>query len=772
MTNRSSVGDHVKATLDFSRHRMLISRRVEAIVATVAALLVGLPGALNPFAPPTAHAAGQQSSANPATRPTAGSLNTYHVAGRVLTAEGTPAANSLIEIPRPGGEPYTTRTGADGKFLLEGKAEHAILDSVLASSADRMLQSFVYFRRDFADKNTRVDDLELTLKPVRILSASVQDQNGQPVQGAWVAACSNYRTVGQATTDAKGQATLRLPADAVLMHTLAKKDGVGFDYHIFWGKDENHTDPYRLEPDFKGPLNFVLNGVKKVTVVTVDDDERPIAGVRVDPWLYQKPRKGTLINLSGVIELGQLSDAQGKTTFEVPSDLERQTNFWTRMDGYCAPDRAIYDPAKLTPEIRTQLLRMIPLKGRVEDAEGHPVPDAIVRISGEGYRMDGFRADTTSDSAGSFNIDVNPDLYYMIGAEKDVRVSPPHTVLIERIPPTSPIYLTLRPTMSVRARVVSGPGNTPVPDASVTFYQRDEESYYKLPPDKQFPGGTVGRKGIAPILAHSLKTDAQGIAEFRALIPGSYSFYTYANSAQQSAHFKLHDSKSYTITIFDRPGGRREEPQEIADADKGIQLDIHAEPAAVNNKMVRGRVVMRDNPSTVVPDIKISARSVGGLFSRDDSVSNKQGSFTVRQDQSEEYLYGTSLDGKLRGIAKVLPSDSVVNLMVGPTALARGHLVDPQGNALGGRTIQWGVEITNLNKTFSNNFGGDVQTDATGHFQIDGLVPGYEYKFSVVTGIGDDGRARSWYPVAKGKATSTEAVDLGEVAARNQPGAR
>jgi len=149
-----------------------------------------------------------------------------------------------------------------------------------------------------------VDDLELTLKPVRILSASVQDQNGQPVQGAWVAACSNYRTVGQATTDAKGQATLRLPADAVLMHTLAKKDGVGFDYHIFWGKDENHTDPYRLEPDFKGPLNFVLNGVKKVTVVTVDDDERPIAGVRVDPWLYQKPRKGTLINLSGVIGTG------------------------------------------------------------------------------------------------------------------------------------------------------------------------------------------------------------------------------------------------------------------------------------------------------------------------------------------------------------------------------------------------------------------------------------------------------------------------------------
>ena len=82
------------------------------------------------------------------------------------------------------------------------------------------------------------------------------------------------------------------------------------------------------------------------------------------------------------------------------------------------------------------------------------------------------------------------------------------------------------------------------------------------------------------------------------------------------------------------------------------------------------------------------------------------------------------------------------------------------------------MEITNLNKIFSTNFGGDVQTDATGHFQIDGLVPGYEYKFSVVMGIGDEAFAHSYYPVAKGKATSTEAVDLGEVAARNQPGAR
>ena len=67
-------------------------------------------------------------------------------------------------------------------------------------------------------------------------------------------------------TDAQGNGTLLVPADAALMHVIAMKDGAGFDYQLFWKKDEHRTDPYRLDPDYKGPFNFTLNAVKKVTV--------------------------------------------------------------------------------------------------------------------------------------------------------------------------------------------------------------------------------------------------------------------------------------------------------------------------------------------------------------------------------------------------------------------------------------------------------------------------------------------------------------------------
>ena len=75
--------------------------------------------------------------------------------------------------------------------------------------------------------------------------------------------------------------------------------------------------------------------------------------------------------------------------------------------------------------------------------------------------MDEFRTDLTTDAAGAFQANVNPELYYGFGADKDVRAAPLQFAIIHRKTPDKPIELKLEKTMPVRLKVTTGPDNTP-----------------------------------------------------------------------------------------------------------------------------------------------------------------------------------------------------------------------------------------------------------------------------------------------------------------------
>jgi beta-lactamase regulating signal transducer with metallopeptidase domain len=763
MANSANLEHRVKAILDADRRRSPVSRRVGIAIAVVAIATLALFSTLSPFAAHRAKAAeAPKSYKQPTTVPADVPAGKYRLFGKVTDESGKPMADIALTIltgPHPAAK---LRSGADGSFEFSRDSLPFNYDIVLASSADGKLLAFAPAAQAEDERGKPSHEVKVVLKPAREFGVSVHDKTGAGVAGAWVGACSAYKTVAHVITDAEGNGTLLVPADAPLMHVIAMKDGVGFDYHLFWRKDERRTDPYRLEPDFKGPFSFTLNGVKPVTVSIVDDDGKPLPGVKIDPWLYLKPAKGSEINLSGLEELQKTSDARGKATFDVPVDLVRGTNFWTRLDGYCAPERAIYDPKKPVTDIRVQMLKLIALHGYVRDTDGNPVASAKVHINGVGYHMDDFRTDVTTDSVGAFAAEVNPELYYGFGADKDVRAAQMRFSIVHRKAP-EPIELKLEKTMAVRLTVTSGPENAPAANASIAFYQREDGSYYKLPKEQQFPGESVGRRWMSPMIVQSLKTDADGMVTVHAPVPGNLSLYAYVNGQQPAVHFKIKDWQTYTLVEQTGPGRRQEKRFDIASPERGIALELHTDSAAVANRMLKGHVVMRDNPTMSVPDIKVSFRSVGDLFPRDDSVSNKAGDFIIRQDKALQYLFGTSLDGKLRGIAIAKPENTSVTLMVGPTASMHGRLVDPDGHPLGGKTIEWGFEVKHLFGTFSTNFGSNAVTDSNGLFHFDGVVPGYEYKLSVVTKFGDHGEPMGWRPVATKTAPTAEDVDLGDV---------
>ena len=130
-------------------------------------------------------------------------------------------------------------------------------------------------------------NVRLLLRPAREFAVTVTDGTGNAVEGAWVGAYADYAIVGDATTDAAGRATLRMPADAPPMAVIAMKPGIGLDYFVFWRKGQTRSDPYRLEPDYAGPLSFVLNGA---TAVSCDRSAGTMAAMNNVRLTFQEQR--------------------------------------------------------------------------------------------------------------------------------------------------------------------------------------------------------------------------------------------------------------------------------------------------------------------------------------------------------------------------------------------------------------------------------------------------------------------------------------------------
>ena len=754
----------IAAILDQRRPRYPLSRRIAVMVTVFSLALLSIVGIVSPLAPQNAAAQATKPSSQRnadtrlTTQPAESARKTVPLSGRVVDERGNPAADVLVEADS-GSRRQSTRTATDGRFLLSVVEDGS--RNVRASTRDGLRQAFV-----LRENPTAGQDLQMVLKPAREFSVTVKDDKDQPVAGAWVA-CAAWAIVGEGTTDAAGKALLRFPADASPMYILARKDGLGLDYVVFWRKDEPRTDPYRLAPDYSGPVNLVLNGAKPVKVRVVDEQDKPLPHVMIYPWVYEKPRKSTDLNLSGLTEFYKTTDAQGTAVFEVPADSTNTINFWPRRDGYCAPKRCLWDPKSGKHEVQTTMLEMLHVTGRVVDAEGRGIKDAQVRVGGDSYEMDSFRGTVVrSLEDGGFQIDVNPEMYYMFVAGKDRLASRTHMEMIHKDAPV-PIQLTLEPAVRVRGRVTGGPQHTPMAGSTITLIQRDDDSYRMLPADQQFAGGMIGRKAIWPHVSQSALADDKGVAEFH-VGPGDYTIESYGTTAERPmVSFQLSEKGEYTIRRYEN---RRRVEQTLKIPDEGVEFELQFEQVKPVPTLLKGRVVLQDKPEAGVAEAVLSGVPVDRPSPvRIEGASDREGNFTVRRGKSELYLSAVSTDGKLRGIVKVAAGEESVTVPVGPTASARGRLVDEAGNALAGRQIGYGVRINSSSGTFSWHFGGSVKTGDGGEFVVEGLVPGHMYDLNVATEFGDEGRPRTWQTAGKAKADRVERVDLGDVRLKETP---
>ncbi|HEY7119440.1 MAG TPA: carboxypeptidase regulatory-like domain-containing protein [Tepidisphaeraceae bacterium] len=672
------------------------------------------------------------------------------ISGRVEDQQGHPIPGALIDLAA-GALHASTRAEADGRFAFDLPPAQQRYGNLWARTPDGKLQTFYSLHDPTGDGSpdaARVRDARLTLKPAREFAVTVTDDKGSAVTGAWVAFSSAYAKAGEATTDAAGQATLRVPADATPQHVVAVKGGVGLDYLVFAQKDRPHTDPYHLDRAFAGPLKFVLNGARHVSVKVVDGQNRPLKGVSVQPWYFEKPRKGEIFN-HGLHELFRRTDDQGIAQFDfVPADNTNRVNFWTRLDGYCAPDRCLWDPKSTDPLLQTTLVPMVHVTGRVRGPDGQPAANATVTAAGTGYGFDDFRGQAQTDAAGAFQIDVDPDKYYMFVGEipgpkpgKPRLISKPLQEVILDHPPVAPIELTLGTPIRVFGRATAGAENTPVPGADVVAQQHDE-SYYKLPKDQRLPNPKNQNRSVSTMIPVWTKADPKGNYEFF-LAPGSY--YLYRSGAPSRGG-----------------GGWRNDLFTLADGQTELERNLHSDIAR-GPSLIHGRVVRRDDPRKTVGEVVIEGHHVNLDRISISAVSGFDGSFALRRGESDLYLYGVTPDKKLRGITIVPAKEDSTTLPVGATASARGRLLDHEGNPDAGRQIDYGVRIGPPKGPWSTAFGGHAKTAADGSFTVDGLVPGFDYELSAVLEFGDDGRPRSWMPFGSARAQDGNLVELGDL---------
>jgi len=399
-----------------------------------------------------------------------------------------------------------------------------------------------------------------TSAELREIPVHVVHEDGRPVADARVGVLTDDQRAFEVRTVADGRSVLQVPRDAPLQTVWAMKPGMGVDYHHFReGNGEAHGADTWLPQDFEGPVKFHLSGVREATVKVVDEDtNEPLAESVVVPWYLYKPGKGGEFNISGLAEFARTTDERGIAVFDVlPADNGATIPLLIRSAHHVVHRIYAIDPHAAADEVVAELVRKVRVSGRVFAADGSPTAGASVLAAGDGYHYGYFRTAAKTGDDGKFELEVSPDEYYSLVAERDDAVSQVLNIVVRKGEPTTGLELSLARGTRLHGQVTLAPDNVPVANFELKLRQRPAVEYRELGAEQQLPNPSESRDYIQPLLERATRTDEAGRFEF-VVGPGSY--YLVGPFSAAVPRFTITDEPEYEVNLVARDGGEFTEP--------------------------------------------------------------------------------------------------------------------------------------------------------------------------------------------------------------------
>jgi RNA polymerase sigma factor (sigma-70 family) len=618
----------------------------------------------------------------------------HFIKGVVVDAVGKPVAGAQV-FSHWTFKPQPVTTKADGTFVIPNDEPRLLNLSFLATADGGARQGIFRFEDATGPKGPRTL-VRIVLKPARVVTVSVVDSVGAPVEGAVVFVLDLVVPVAEARTDARGIATLRAPIDAMTMWIFGSKSGVGFDYF------ENYRSapamPMSPPPE---TARLVLDGARTVRLRAVDSTGRPVPGVELYPLTIQKKGKLRSINLSP-ISMDSRTDASGVATFDwLPANLVGGTSFYSASLSYYLPDPPILDVNKPQTELTVRVLRTTRVSGKVTLPDGSPASGILVEAQGVGGTSQpagSGRARTAAD--GSYAMDLPPEQSYTIGVIDDEWASRNRSgvVVREGVAQTG-LDVPLERGCLIRGRVTAGPESKPSPGRVVVLAEQGPV----------VPPGTLKDQppnDVFNALTRICDTDEAGRYAFR-VAPGTYQL--------RGPSLPGSPIPGDDLTIVAAQGIERNFslPRDVR-LWKPVRCVVRAK--AADGPPIAGAVVVVQPVEGNIPPVQGYADDHGRI-----ALPDPAGKSLV--------YYARNPEGNLAGSVTLgEDNDTEITIVAKQAATARGQVVDSSGKPRAGVYVRYAMLIELEGVDSPASVGQTVETDDQGRFTVPGLLIGARCK--------------------------------------------
>ncbi len=379
----------------------------------------------------------------PAATAAANEADSWELCGTVVNDDGKPAPQASITVHN---FPFvkTIRPAADGSFVVTVPNPPRWNLAIFAQEENGSRRA-AFLRDRQLPEDSHVGPVQLVLKKSREIAVLVTDNANRPVEGATAGAQGNFTLLDRQHTDRQGRATLRLAASLPLQDVFAFKAGDGLDYCHYHSPDEPVAQPGSRPQDDAKLVDLKLAGARTVHIRVTQTGGRPVAGVRIRPWFFTLPKKGSILNLApDAIEA--VTDRDGTATFaQVPTQNQGTIIFNLFTQDYFVPKRLEFEPASKTGDLAAVVVPWEHVGGKVIFASGRSGRGAKIAFVGGGYQSEQSSGETKCDEAGRFEARLAPNQFVLFRATSGRAISEVQTRIIRAGLPTKPLNLVLEP---------------------------------------------------------------------------------------------------------------------------------------------------------------------------------------------------------------------------------------------------------------------------------------------------------------------------------------